>query len=78
VAAAARGDRSALFIFRRDHRDVENRGPQHRDAHRPVLDSGLITVQQIDAVELSPGEFADTVRRAARAATHPASRPRCC
>jgi circadian clock protein KaiC len=31
----------------------------------PYMDAGLITIQQVDAAELSPGEFADRVRRAA-------------
>jgi circadian clock protein KaiC len=65
VAVAERGERAALFIFDETVSTLKARG---RSVGMPVdryIDSGLITVQQVDAVELSPGEFADSVRRAA-------------
>jgi circadian clock protein KaiC len=65
LAAAERGDRAALFIFDETIGMLKTRA---RSIGMPIdrhLESGLITVQQVDAVELSPGEFADAVRRAA-------------
>jgi len=65
VAAAERGERAALYIFDETVGTLKTRG---RSIGMPIdryMDQGLITVQQIDAVELSPGEFADIVRRAA-------------
>ena len=65
VAAAERGERAALFIFDETVGTLKTRA---RSIGMPIdryMEAGLITVQQIDAVELSPGEFADIVRRAA-------------
>lgn len=63
-AAAAQEQRAALFAF--DERievllrRVEGLGMDLR----PLLNSGLLTIQQIDPAELSPGEFAHIVRAA--------------
>jgi circadian clock protein KaiC len=72
VATAKRGQRAALFIF--DERievllrRVEGLGMDLR----PYLESGLITIQQVDAAELSPGEFAHAIREAVNGADgHP-------
>jgi circadian clock protein KaiC len=65
VAAATRGERAALFIFDETIGTLKTRA---RSIGMPIdqfMAGGLITVQQVDAVELSPGEFADAVRRAA-------------
>lgn len=65
VSAAQRGERCAMFIFDENLGTFRSRS---RSLGIPVethLDSGLITMQQIDPAELSPGEFANTVRRAA-------------
>lgn len=64
VSAASRGERSALYVF--DETIATLRLRTRRlgmplDAH---MKSGLITVQQIDPAELSPGEFVTIVRRA--------------
>jgi circadian clock protein KaiC len=65
TAAAARGQRAALFVF--DERvevllgRVEGLGMNLRQH----LESGLVTIQQVDPAELSPGEFVEAVRRAA-------------
>ena len=64
VAAAKLGRRVAMFVF------DENIGTLRRRSRKvgiPVehhMDSGLLTVQQIDPAELSSGELAATVRRA--------------
>ncbi len=64
VAAAERGEGAAIFSF-----DESADTACHRarglgidiDRH---LDSGLVTIQQVDPAELSPGEFTAVVRRA--------------
>lgn len=64
LASAAQGERAALFVF--DERievllrRVEGLGMNLR----PHLDSGNLTIQQVDPAELSPGEFAHIVRKA--------------
>ncbi|VTR95119.1 circadian clock protein : KaiC family protein OS=Asticcacaulis biprosthecum C19 GN=ABI_22470 PE=4 SV=1: KaiC: KaiC [Gemmata massiliana] len=63
-AAAARGDRAALFAF-----DERSETLLHRAAGlgmdlRPQLKNKTLTLQQVDPAELSPGEFAATVRKA--------------
>lgn len=62
--AAARGDRAALFAF-----DERSETLLHRAAGlgmdlRPLIEAKALTLQQVDPAELSPGEFAATVRRA--------------
>lgn len=64
LSAAQRGLRTAMFIF------DENLGTFLARSRKIGLDvdaslqNGLITAQQIDPAELSPGEFAARVRRA--------------
>ncbi|WP_158915860.1 ATPase domain-containing protein [Caulobacter sp. S45] len=64
VAAADRGERTFIFAF------DEGRGTMGARARtlglplQAATDKGLITVEQIDPAELSPGEFADRVRTA--------------
>ena len=64
-AAATQGLRSALFIFDERIEVLLRRMAGLGMELRPYLDSGLITIQQIDPAELSPGEFAHLVRKAA-------------
>jgi circadian clock protein KaiC len=66
-AAAARGERAALFTF--DERlgtILERTEGLGMDISREV-ESGVIRIQPIDPAELSPGEFAHSVRMAAEA-----------
>ena len=61
-AAAQRGEKSALFLF--DER-TETLLQRHRGLNMdlgPFVERGLITLQQIDTTELSPGEFSQRVR----------------
>ena len=65
TAAAARGERAAMFIFDENIGTFRSRS---RKLGLPVderLKDGKVTVQQIDPAELSSGEFATIVRRAA-------------
>jgi circadian clock protein KaiC len=64
IAAAARGERAALFVFDETIGILRARARNigmPLDAH---LESGMITIQQIDPAELSPGEFTTLVRYA--------------
>ena len=64
MAAASRGERSALFIFDETIKTLRGRA---RKLGMPLdrhLDSGLISVQQVDPAELSPGEFVSILRHA--------------
>jgi circadian clock protein KaiC len=64
IAAAARGERSVLFVF------DEGRGTMRARARTlglpldDAIQKDLIRIVQIDPAELSPGEFADRVRHA--------------
>jgi circadian clock protein KaiC len=65
-AAAARGRRSAMFVFDENIGTFRSRS---RKLGLPIEDAmtrELITVQQIDPAELSSGEFAAVVQRAAQ------------
>ena len=65
TAAAARGEHVAFFVFDENIGTFRSRS---RKLGLPVdegLKSGLISVQQVDPAELSSGEFAAIVRRAA-------------
>lgn len=64
-AAAARGERAAVFAFdERLDTILERMEGLGMDVSK-FIDSGLITFNLIDTAELSPGEFAHQVRRAA-------------
>jgi circadian clock protein KaiC len=75
VAAAKRGLRAALYVFDENMGTFRSRS---RKLGIPVEDhiaSGHISIQQVDPAELSSGEFATLVRRAAEGtdiAGHPA------
>jgi circadian clock protein KaiC len=64
VAAAARGERSALFLFDETVAMIKTRARKLNMPLEPHIDAGLITVRQIEPAELSPGEFASSIRQA--------------
>jgi len=64
VAAAKRGDHSALFIFDESRRSLVKRAAGVGMDLSGPLEQGLITAQQVDPAELAPGEFANLVRLA--------------
>jgi circadian clock protein KaiC len=64
VAAAMRGERSALFLFDETVGMIKIRARKLNMPLEPHIDAGLITVRQIEPAELSPGEFASSIRRA--------------
>jgi circadian clock protein KaiC len=64
VAAADRGERTFIFAFDEGSGTMKARARTLGLPLQDAMDKGLIVVQQIDPAELSPGEFADQVRRA--------------
>jgi circadian clock protein KaiC len=64
VESAARGERAALFLFDETETMLRTRSQKLGMALEPHLESGLVTLQQIEPAELSPGEFAAQVRQA--------------
>jgi circadian clock protein KaiC len=64
AAAAKRGEHAAMFIFDESRNTLITRTAGLGIELEPLVDAGLLTIQQVDPAELSPGEFAYTVRRA--------------
>jgi len=64
VAAAARGERAALFIFDETVGTLRARARKLAMPIEQYMETGAITIQQVDPAELSPGEFIAIVRRA--------------
>jgi circadian clock protein KaiC len=64
VAAAERGERSALFIFDESLHTMVSRCAGLGMALQAHRDSGLVQVRQIDPGELSPGELVHHIREA--------------
>jgi circadian clock protein KaiC len=62
-AALARGEKAALFIFDEELRLLFDRMKAMGIDLQNERDRGNIILEQIDAAELSPGEFAHRVRR---------------
>jgi circadian clock protein KaiC len=65
AAAAARGQRVAIFIFDENIATFRSRSRKLGLKIDDAIKNGLISVQQVDPAELSSGEFASIVRRAA-------------
>ena len=59
-----RGERAALYLFDETIGMLKARAAKLGMPLEPFLESGLITAQQIDPAELSPGEFVAKVRHA--------------
>lgn len=64
-AAGQRGQHSAMFLFEEAANNLLNRADGLGMDVRAHLNSGLLTIQQIDPAELSPGEFSTAVCKAA-------------
>jgi circadian clock protein KaiC len=62
LAATRRGEHAALLAFDEGRGTLEARARTIGLDIVPALKSGLLRLQQIDPAELSPGEFASTVR----------------
>jgi circadian clock protein KaiC len=64
AAAGTRGHKAALFIFDESEATLLTRVANLGIDLRSHLDEGRVTVQRVDPGELSPGEFAHTIRQA--------------
>ena len=64
VAAAARGERSAVFAFDEGARTMLERAAGLGQDLGGAVERGLVHLQQVDPAELSPGEFVAAVRAA--------------
>jgi len=62
-AAAERGQRSVMFLFDESINTLMTRMGGLGVHLQEYYDSGLVTIRQIDPAELTPGEFADFLRR---------------
>lgn len=62
VAAAARGETAAMFIFEESLSSLFNRADSLGMPLHEYVDQGLIKVHQVDPAQLQPGEFAHLVR----------------
>lgn len=63
LAAAARGERTAVFAFDESRASYLARAESLGMTVRPHLESGRLSLQQVDPAELSPGELTQAVRR---------------
>jgi circadian clock protein KaiC len=63
-AATLRGEKCAMFLFEEARSNLLNRCRSLGLNLNAAMDNGLLTVQQIDPAELSPGEFASAVMQA--------------
>jgi circadian clock protein KaiC len=64
VSAARRGERAAFYTFDESLHTLHERASGMGFDLTALIDAGLINLQQIDPVELSPGEFVYNVRQA--------------
>jgi circadian clock protein KaiC len=63
AAAIARGQRAAMFIFDEGVHTLLSRCEGLGVDLRKGFDAGMVTIQQVDPAELSPGEFAHAIRK---------------
>jgi len=61
-SAIERGERAALFVFDEELGLLFERAEQLGFHLQPMVDSGKLLVEQVDAAELTPGEFSERVR----------------
>lgn len=64
IAAAERGENAAIFIFDESRATMIARGEGIGMKLREHVESGRISIQQIDPAEIPPGEFVQLVRDA--------------
>ena len=65
LAAAKSGERAAMFCFDERLDTLRQRADGVSMSIDVAMKAGLLTVQPVDPAEMSPGEFAHTVRQAA-------------
>ena len=62
AAAIARGERAAMFVFDEEMGLLFNRAKGLGIDMQKMVDTGNLIIEQVDAAELSPGEFSQRVR----------------
>jgi circadian clock protein KaiC len=65
AAALARGERASMFLFEESVSNLLHRADGLNMKLREAMDSGQVTIQQIDPAEMSPGQFASVVCKTA-------------
>jgi circadian clock protein KaiC len=63
LAAAERGERAAIFAFEESMNTLLSRTQSLGMDLTKHMKSGMLEIRKIDPAELSPGEFADSIRR---------------
>jgi circadian clock protein KaiC len=63
VTAVARGERAAMFVFDEELGLLLNRALGLGIDLQAMIDDDKLVIEQVDAAELSPGEFSERVRR---------------
>ena len=63
-AAAGRGERAALFLFDESPSTLLSRCNELNVGLTPHVDANLVTIQQVDPAELTPGELIHVIREA--------------
>jgi circadian clock protein KaiC len=64
LTSAARGENASIYLFDETRRAFISRGEGLQMGIHHLVDSGRLTVRQVDPAEFSPGEFAHEIRRA--------------
>ena len=67
IAAAQRGEHTMIFAFDEGRGTINARAKSLGLPFEEAIESGMIKLQQIDPAELSPGEFAQSVRQSVEA-----------
>jgi circadian clock protein KaiC len=62
MAAVQRGEKAAIYAFEESLQTLLTRTSAIGMDLKKHLDSGMLHIQKVDPAELSPGEFADTIR----------------
>jgi len=65
ITAAKRGERSLILMFDERRETLMSRAAGINIDIRPHVDKGLITLQQVDPAQLSPGQLSHIIRSAA-------------
>jgi circadian clock protein KaiC len=65
AAACRRGERAAMFLFEEARNNMLNRSESLGLGLNLAIANGLLTVQQVDPAELTPGQFTQAVVQAA-------------
>ncbi len=62
AAAAARGEATAMFVFDEELGLLFERAKGLGIALQPIVDAGLLTIEQVDAAEMTPGQLSTRVQ----------------